>query len=85
MAAYSCLFIYLFVGKFSWNKFHVILNTIVTDVQVVLLEIKEEDKTVGEALHTISRGLHEKVSNSFLFHFNITCTLKNEWNMSHVT
>ncbi|KVH89194.1 uncharacterized protein LOC112526895 [Cynara cardunculus var. scolymus] len=27
---------------------------------VVLLEIKEEDKTVGQALHTISRGIHEK-------------------------
>nr|XP_043621665.1 uncharacterized protein LOC122593335 [Erigeron canadensis] len=27
---------------------------------VVLLEIKEEDKTVGQALHTISRGIHDK-------------------------
>ncbi|KAI3800463.1 hypothetical protein L1987_28554 [Smallanthus sonchifolius] len=27
---------------------------------MVLLEIKEEDKTAGEALHTISRGIHEK-------------------------
>lgn len=27
---------------------------------VVLLEIKEEDKTVGQAMHTVSRGIHEK-------------------------
>nr|GFA69058.1 hypothetical protein [Tanacetum cinerariifolium] len=27
---------------------------------VRLLEINEEDKTVGQALHTISRGIHEK-------------------------
>ncbi|MFS7932691.1 putative myeloid leukemia factor [Helianthus anomalus] len=27
---------------------------------MVLLEIKEEDKTVGQAMHTISRGIHEK-------------------------
>ncbi|XP_076948709.1 uncharacterized protein LOC143621060 [Bidens hawaiensis] len=27
---------------------------------MVLLEIKEEDKTVGEATHTISRGINEK-------------------------
>ncbi|XP_023759775.1 uncharacterized protein LOC111908173 [Lactuca sativa] len=27
---------------------------------VVFLEIKEEDKSVGQALHTISRGIHEK-------------------------
>ncbi|XP_071718005.1 uncharacterized protein [Rutidosis leptorrhynchoides] len=27
---------------------------------VVYLEIKEEDKMVGEGLHTISRGIHEK-------------------------
>ncbi|GKC72473.1 putative myeloid leukemia factor, partial [Tanacetum coccineum] len=27
---------------------------------VMLLEMKEEDKTVGQALHTISRGIHEK-------------------------
>ncbi|KAJ0590586.1 putative myeloid leukemia factor [Helianthus annuus] len=26
----------------------------------VLLEIKEEDKTVGQAMHTISRGMNEK-------------------------
>ncbi|KAL4562799.1 hypothetical protein LXL04_026830 [Taraxacum kok-saghyz] len=27
---------------------------------VVLLEIKEEDKTVGQSFHTISKGIHEK-------------------------
>ncbi|GKB78441.1 40S ribosomal protein S13 [Tanacetum coccineum] len=30
-------------------------------VQLCLLEMKEEDKTVGQALHTISRGIHEKI------------------------
>lgn len=29
--------------------------------KVVLMEINEEDKTVGEALNTISRGVHDKV------------------------
>ncbi|KAL3829571.1 hypothetical protein ACJIZ3_018373 [Penstemon smallii] len=27
---------------------------------VVLMEMKEEDKTVGESLHTISKGIHDK-------------------------
>ncbi|CAL5331432.1 unnamed protein product [Camellia sinensis] len=30
------------------------------DDEVVLMEINEEDKTVGEALNTISRGVHDK-------------------------
>lgn len=29
--------------------------------KVFLMEMKEEDKTVGQSLHTISKGIHDKV------------------------
>lgn len=29
--------------------------------KVFLMEMKEEDQMVGESLHTISKGIHDKV------------------------
>ncbi|GJU09888.1 hypothetical protein Tco_1132284 [Tanacetum coccineum] len=33
---------------------------------VMLLETKEDDKTIGQALHTISKGIHEKAGNAVI-------------------
>lgn len=31
------------------------------DQKVFLMEMKEDDQMVGESLHTISKGIHDKV------------------------
>lgn len=54
-------------GIFMWDGVVLVINIVLILIfllsleQVVLTEMKEEDKIVGESLHTLSKGIHDKV------------------------